>query len=61
MSEIEANIQASLQEKLNAGASRADLLAQAGEMDYSSFAQTSKNNINTQSVINSVLSKNKIQ
>ena len=38
MSEIEANNQASLQAKLNAGASRADLLAQAGEMDYSSFA-----------------------
>ena len=56
MSEIEANIQAELQAKLNSGASKADLLAQADSMDLTMAPAAT----DAQSVIASVLAKHNI-
>ena len=56
MSEIEANIQAELQAKLNSGASKADLLAQADSMDLTTAPAAT----DAQSVIASVLAKHNI-
>lgn len=69
MAEMEANIQANLQAQINAGASKADLLAGAGSEDLSmpansAFAMSSMQSGSmpaANSVINKVLASHNIQ
>lgn len=65
MAEMEANIQANLQAQINAGASKAEILAGAGSEDLampasSSLAQSAMAGMNANSVVSKVLASHKI-